>query len=203
MPQDSPVNDPSEFSAPPADPLGLFTAWLQEAKDAGAAAPTCLTLSTIGSDGPSARIISIKDVEDDALIFASSAASRKGRELLADPRCQMTFFWGEIKRQVRLSGTAVPCSAEVSDRIFASRRREAQAIATATRQSAPLDDPDALLAAIDNVAKQESIPRPEDWHAWRFVPYSIEFWFTGTGPLNRRLRYTREGERWAAQQLQP
>lgn len=195
--------DPAEFSAPPADPMTLLSSWLATAQERGAAAPTCLTLSTIGENGPSARIISIKDIEEDALIFASSAVSRKGRELLADPRCAMTFFWGELKRQVRISGTATPCHPEISNRIFSSRRPRAQAIAVASTQSAPLDNPDELIATIAEVEESGVHQRPKNWHAWRFIPTSFEFWFTGAGVLNRRLYYERDGSGWTTSQLQP
>ncbi|MGH3266890.1 MAG: pyridoxamine 5'-phosphate oxidase family protein, partial [Trebonia sp.] len=62
-------------------PLEILHRWLDEAEDAQAPTPRAMTLVTSTRGGrPSARIVSLKRLEDDALVFTTALWTRKAKE---------------------------------------------------------------------------------------------------------------------------
>lgn len=99
----------------PADPVGLFRQWLDEALAAGVPQPNACSLATADVLGrPSSRMLILKNIDDDGWHFATSRASRKGQELAANPHAALNFFWQQQGRQVRVAGSVVELSREAS-----------------------------------------------------------------------------------------
>ncbi|NUS35121.1 MAG: pyridoxamine 5'-phosphate oxidase [Pseudarthrobacter sp.] len=116
FPSDLPAFDPDNA---PQDPALLFKQWLDEALDAGERQPHAFSLATVGTDAgggpqPSSRMLILKNIDDDGWHFATSRTSRKGRELAAEPRAAMNFYWPGLGRQVRVAGPVTELSAEAS-----------------------------------------------------------------------------------------
>ncbi len=201
---DVPLDLP-EMDDPPADPVALLARWVARAEELGVREPGAATLSTTGADGPSARTVLVRRVEATGPVFATSALSRKGRELAEDPRCALTFYWRETLQQVRVAGRVERAGAAESDAEFDARHPMARATVLVSRQSEPLEDEDALHAAARQVADSGGLRRPEHWHLWRVVPTEIELWHGSLTRLHRRLEYRREGagQAWSARRLQP
>src|SRR5207248_1776372 len=122
------------------DPLQKFLALLGRAKaDPRIVEPTAMTLATVGADGrPSARVVLLKDADEDGLVFYTNLDSRKGREALARPDVALVFWWGQLESQVRFEGRAERVSDEEADAYFATRARGSQLGAWASAQSRPL-----------------------------------------------------------------
>lgn len=53
----------------------------------------------------------LKDIDDDDWHIATSRKSRKGRELAANPKAALNFYWPLQGRQVRVAGHVVELSA--------------------------------------------------------------------------------------------
>ena len=122
------------------DPLQRFLALLERAKATPhIVEPTAMTLATVGADGrPSARVVLLKDADEDGLVFYTNLDSRKGREALARPDVALLFWWGPLESQVRFEGRAERVSDEEADAYFATRARGSQLGAWASAQSRPL-----------------------------------------------------------------
>ncbi len=119
FPAELPGFDPTEA---PADPVALFKQWLQEALAAGVPQPHAFSLATADGHGqPSARMLILKDIDDDGWHFATSRTSRKGRELTANPKAALNFFWPQQGRQVRVAGPVVELSAGASEADWQAR----------------------------------------------------------------------------------
>jgi pyridoxamine 5'-phosphate oxidase len=196
-----------DVSSVPADPLVLFVAWLTEAVEAGVVQPHAMTLATASREGePTARTLLLKDV-DDALWFATSSLSPKGRQVGVNPRVALTFYWREQGRQVRILGEAGKGPREVSAADFTARHPDSRAVALAVRQSAPItDEHDASVKLEEARQRVHQDPEfaPDDWTAYRVAPTSVEFWQATTGRDQVRLRYDRLGEHeWARTPLWP
>ena len=193
-----------EFDAPPTSPLTLNHEWIQRAEALGVRELGAATLATIGEDGPSTRTVLVKDVTPSFLVFTTSALSRKGRELDADPRCALNFYWRETMQQISIKGRAEKASKQESDARFAARPEAARATVIASQQSRELRDEAALKRRAEAIQMKGELARPDDWHAWHVVPYEVEFWHGRTDRLHRRLCYwaTKDGK-WEASRLEP
>src|SRR5206468_3250851 len=105
------VNDALE-----PDPFALFRRWYEDAVAAGLELAEAVALATAAPDGrPSARMVLYKGIEDGALLFYTNYQSRKARELEANPRAALLFYWQPLSRQVRVEGAVERTSTTAAD----------------------------------------------------------------------------------------
>jgi pyridoxamine 5'-phosphate oxidase len=167
-----------------------------------------MTLATVGADGrPSARIVLLKGVDNGGLVFYTNTRSRKGRELAADPRAALDFWWPHIGWQVRFEGDVAPVTAAEADAYFASRARGSQLGAWASDQSAPLASRAELEARLVEVTRRfegQPVPRPPHWSGYRLTPFAVELWRNREDRLHERELFTRASDgSWTVTLLNP
>jgi pyridoxamine 5'-phosphate oxidase len=192
------------------DPIARFAELLDRARQTPAIAePTGMTLSTVGADGrPSARIVLLKGIDADGLVFYTNTRSRKGRDIAARPDVSLTFWWPQLESQVRFEGPARPVSAAEADAYFATRVRVSQLGAWASDQSAPLPTREELenrYLELERKYDGKKVPRPPHWSGYRVAPLAVEFWRNRPGRLHERELYTRAsaGAPWSITLLNP
>lgn len=190
-----------------ADPLVFFRQWFDEAVRADLADANAMTLATAAADGtPDGRIVLLKDVGPDGFTFFTNYDSAKGRELAANPRATLVFFWAALERQVRVSGTVTRVDAAASDAYFLSRPRDSQVGAWASPQSQVIADRATLEIRMADAAARftaEPMTRPPHWGGYLVTPAWIEFWQGRANRLHDRLRYHRAGDGWTIERLAP
>lgn len=191
-----------------AQPIPLFSQWLDEAyQDKSILEPTAMSLATVNEHGqPSVRIVLLKGHDERGFVFYTNIESHKGRDLRQNPKAALCFYWMTLGKQVRVEGRVEAASDAEADAYFASRHRESQIGAWASKQSHPLDSRDTLMKAVaEHTLKFEGggVPRPPFWTGWRLVPERIEFWWQGEFRLHHRELYTRSGNGWTVQKLYP
>src|SRR4051794_16849309 len=168
-----------------ADPVEQFRAWFD---DALATVPhaEAFTLATATPQGlPSARILFLRHFDERGFVFYTNYDSRKGRELLENPRAALVFYWQPLERQVRIEGDVDRVSAAESDAYFAGRPRGSCLAACASSQSQVVAGREALEQRVRELEAQYAagpVPRPPHWGGYRVRPMLIEFW---QGRLNR------------------
>jgi pyridoxamine 5'-phosphate oxidase len=192
------------------DPLQRFLALLERAKATPQIVePTAMTLATVSAEGrPSARVVLLKDADEDGLVFYTNLDSRKGREALARPEVALLFWWGPLESQVRFEGRAQRVGEDEADAYFATRARGSQLGAWASEQSRPLasrGELEAKLAEVTDKFEGMPVPRPPHWSGLRVKPLSVEFWRNRPNRLHERELYTRDkpGAPWSIQLLNP
>lgn len=190
-----------------ADPMAQLERWLAEALDAGVPEPNAMTLATASPDGePNARVVLLKALSADGVVFYTNYESEKGRELDANPRAALVLLWLELERQVRVRGTVERISREETEAYFAKRPRNSQIGAWASPQSQPVRDRDELLsrfASCEHTFEGRTPPAPPHWGGLRLRPREVELWQGRQGRMHDRLRYRRDGATWRVERLAP
>jgi pyridoxamine 5'-phosphate oxidase len=186
------------------DPIARFQEWFEEAREAGVEVPEAMTLATADAEGrPSARMLLLKGADERGFTFFTGYESRKGRELEANPRAALVFYWRPLGRQVRVEGTVRRLSAEESDAYWASRPPRSRAAAAASRQSEPVASREELEAEFERLLPGDDVARPWRWGGYVLEPDAIELWQHRDDRLHERVRYTRRREGWRAELLGP
>jgi pyridoxamine 5'-phosphate oxidase len=166
-----------------------------------------MTLATVAADGrPSARVVSLKRLGGEALVFTTALWTRKAGELRDNPCAAATFYWPALGRQVRVEGRAEIAERALAEELFAERPRSHQLQAHASRQGEEIEDLEQLrvrLEALRGELGEGPVPCPEDWGAVRLRPERIEFWQEGEDRLHSRRLFERSASGWRQTLLAP
>jgi pyridoxamine 5'-phosphate oxidase len=197
----------NENAADP-NPIEQFRKWFDEARATGMILPEAMTLATATADGkPSARVVLLKQFDEDGFVFYTNYRSAKARELDANPFASLVFYWSQLDYQVRIDGSVTRTPATESDEYFQTRPRESQIGALASPQSEVVPSREFLeqrFAELERQYHDRTIERPAHWGGYRLKPDRIEFWKNRPGRLHDRLLYERlpDGS-WTIKRLAP
>lgn len=191
----------------PKNPYDLFLKWFESAVEADVREPHSMTLSTVDENGyPDARILILKNVDEDGWYFASSSNSRKGLQIQNNPKVSLTFYWPAIGRQVRIRGTAVNTGSEASAKDFLERGKVARAIALTGKQSSILNEKEQLEDEISlqlNRLNREPGLVSAEWALYRVEADEAEFWQGDEERKHTRIYYSFTGGEWVRGLLWP
>jgi len=167
------------------NPFHILKDWLQKARDhSNIKIAEAMVLSTYHSVSPfcfwkkgtvSSRVILVKEIRNEALIFYTNYNSPKSRAMLNHKQAAINFYWSHIDRQIRLEGTVHKISRQQSVNYWKKRPRESQISQSISKQSETLENYHSLkkrwsdmFQKFDNAQTsshlmQESIPCPSHW----------------------------------------
>jgi pyridoxamine 5'-phosphate oxidase len=191
------------------EPFRLFSEWFNDAVKSEPNDPSAMTLATVDADGmPDARMVLMKGFDEQGFVFYSHIDSAKGRELAAAPKAALVFHWKSLRRQIRVRGTVAAVTPAEADAYFATRARQAQLGAWASKQSEALESRFAFEQAIAKVTARHligEVPRPPGWSGWRIAPVAIEFWHDRPFRLHDRIVFRRPSldAAWTKTRLYP
>lgn len=190
------------------NPFKQFETWFNEAMAAQVPEPTAMTLATVSANNrPSARIVLLKGFSDQGFTFFTNYQSNKGKDLIENPYCSLSFFWPELERQVRIEGLSERVTGQESDAYFNSRPRESQLGAWTSPQSSVIASRKILeerFKALEmEYAGQPTIKRPSQWGGYLVKPFQVEFWQGRVSRLHDRIVYIKEGADWKIARLAP
>ena len=191
-----------------SDPFEQFEQWFADAIAAQLDLPDAMTLATATPDGiPSARMVVLRGFDAKGFCFYTDYESQKGKELAENPNAALVFYWRELDRQVRSTGTVKKMSAEASDAYFASRPVSSQLAVQTERQSIVISGREHLTEGFQRAEQtyaSDTIPRPPHWGGYRLVPNLFEFWQGCPSRLHDRLCYTLQPDStWEMTRLSP
>lgn len=190
------------------NPIDLFQRWFEDAIASGSRLPDAMTLATATKDGkPSARVVLLKQVDEQGFVFFTNYRSSKAQELEENPHAALVFYWTQLDRQVRVEGSVTRVSAPESDEYFTTRPRESQIGALASPQSEVVESREVLeksFRELDELYRDRPVERPAHWGGYRLKPERIEFWQNRTGRLHDRILYELQADRsWTISRLAP
>jgi pyridoxamine 5'-phosphate oxidase len=189
------------------DPFERFASWLAEAEQREPNNPGAMSVATVDAHGrPSSRMVLLRGFDTRGFVFYTNFESRKGHDLRTNAYVALCFHWKSLDRQVRIEGRTQIVAAEEADAYFASRPKDSQIGAWASKQSEPLT---ARFELETRVAKYGvlygigKVPRPPFWSGYRVVPDAIEFWEERPFRLHDRTQYRLGADGWQTTKLFP
>lgn len=192
------------------NPIDQFKLWFQQASEVEAFdwfEPNVMTLATASKSGEvSARIVLLKAVDEDGLIFYTNYDSRKGKQIAENPRAAIVMHWPMLERQVRLEGEVERVSRSLSERYFHTRPRGSQIGAAVSPQSEPIADRKTLedmAAELERMHAGQPIPLPDNWGGYRIKPFRFEFWQGQKNRLHDCFLYEKVDDVWVRSRLAP
>lgn len=197
-----------EESELPESPVQLFSSWFKEVEEAGGVEEAnAMTLTTFGLDGfPKARIVLLKQFDNDGFVFYTNYQSEKGKAIANDNKVCISFFWPNLERQVIIKGEVDKISKEGSNDYFQSRPRGSQLGAWASDQSNVVESREILeekLASLEKKYQDKEIPKPDFWGGFCVKPIEFEFWQGRPNRLHDRIRYVAKKNTWKRERLSP
>ena len=188
------------------DPIRELARWLEDAEGAALPLPNAFALATADLEGwPSVRFVLLRGLGADGLRYFTNRASRKGRDVAANPRGAAAFWWPQLDRQARVAGRVEPLDDTDSLDYWRTRPRGSQLSAAASAQGAEIAARGDLEALVRTLAAEypDDVPLPETWGGYLLVPERVEFWTSQPDRLHDRIEYVRAGEGWHRRRLQP
>lgn len=189
-----------------ADPLAQLQAWLADAQAAGMIDPSAMTLATVADGQPSARIVLFKGLHQGGLTFFTNYEGRKGRELEANPKAALVFWWDKLERQVRIEGAVEKLPEALSREYFHSRPRASQLGALTSHQSEVIASRTELEDRLERLRREhenQPVPHPPFWGGYCLMPRMFEFWHGRADRLHDRLVYRKAAQGWRIERLEP
>ena len=192
-----------------AHPIEQFKVWFEEAQKSKILEPNAMTLATATPDGfPSARIVLLKDLNENGFIFYTNYKSHKGKELAKNPNAALVFCWLGLERQVRIEGVIKKVDRNNSKTYFQSRPKKSQMGAWVSSQSKVIKSRGVLeenMTALEKKYQDEDVlPCPPHWGGYQLEPNLIEFWQGRRSRLHDRIQYKLlKSGKWKIQRLAP
>ena len=204
-------NDHSDFSHSElndylSDPMLMFQKWYQGAHEKQVPSPHAMIISTVNASGqPSSRVVYMKELLEEGLVFYTNYKSKKGKDLLENQKVALLFFWQGTEQQVRIEGTVEKVDTQLSDDYFASRPRISQIGAWASEQSSTIESRAVLEKRVADFEKKfpNSVPRPPHWGGYIVKPNYFEFWQGRLGRLHDRICYRKADNSYKITRISP
>jgi pyridoxamine 5'-phosphate oxidase len=188
------------------NPFIQFKLWFDLVLKANIIEPNAMTIATANKNGmPSARMVLLKGFDETGFTFFTNYGSRKGRELLENPRASLLFWWREFERQVRIEGKIEKSSRKESEEYFNVRPLKSRYGALASNQSEVVNNREVLENKFADLEKQfgDNPPTPENWGGYKLIPTKFEFWQGRQDRLHDRICYELMNNNWQFKRLSP
>jgi len=188
------------------DPVKQFSLWFTEAIDSGIVEPSAMSLATTDESEIGIRTVLLKYFDDKGFVFYTNYKSKKSRQIETRPEAALLFSWLTLERQIKIVGSVEKVSSLESIKYFASRPKDSQIGAWASKQSTTISSRDILQSQFESMKQKFSsgeVPLPDFWGGYRVIPRTIEFWQGRESRLHDRFVYQRNKDGWTISRLSP
>ena len=189
------------------EPLVRINEWIEEAIKLEVPLPHAMNLSTTDDiDQPSSRMVLLKSISDEGMVFYTDYESHKGQMLHKNSKAALNFWWAKTDKQIRIEGVCIKTSDQESDEYFQSRPKGSQISATVSIQSKELRNYENLVKEAKDLEKGSlgrNLKRPSRWGGYKLIPNRIEFWKNEVNRLHRRELFILESNKWRKTLLSP
>lgn len=195
----------------PTSPFDLLQSWIGEATAQKVQEPYAMSLATCGADHkPSVRIVLMREITEKGIVFYTNYDSAKGQDIAENPNAEVLFFWHELERQIRISGSIAKIDAQKSAEYFQKRPHDSQVGAWVSQpQSGEVANREMMEQTFESLQSDypgnTAVPTPEFWGGYEITAHEIEFWQGRANRMHDRIVYTCDGDtaNWSTKRLLP
>ena len=187
-------------SSVPASPFELLKGWINEATEQKVKEPYAMSLATCGVDNkPSVRIVLLREITETGIVFYTNYESAKGQDIAENPNAEVLFFWHELERQIRISGSIAKIDADKSAAYFQKRPHDSQVGAWVSQpQSGEVINRDVMEQTFaqlqSDYPEHAPVPTPDFWGGYEITVDHIEFWQGRANRMHDRIVYQKEAD---------
>ena len=141
------------------DPVKQFSLWFTEAIDSGIVEPSAMSLATTDESEIGIRTVLLKYFDDKGFVFYTNYKSKKSRQIETRPEAALLFSWLTLERQIKIVGSVEKVSSLESIKYFASRPKDSQIGAWASKQSTTISSRDILQSQFESMKQNSQVAR--------------------------------------------
>ena len=150
---------------------------------------------------PHSRVIAIREITDDELIFFTQQGTRKVKELDENPLISLNFWFELTQRQVIIEGKAQALSSSENQSYWSSYPRFAQLrfCAYAPTSSQKIDSKKQLedkKTKFEALYKENEVPMSSFYCGYRIQPENFLFYRYRIDELSDVLKFERNKNSW-------
>jgi pyridoxamine 5'-phosphate oxidase len=190
-----------------ADPMEQFKFWFAQAQEAQIKEPNAMVIATVDAAGqPWTRTVLLKKLDPRGFVFFTNFESRKARHIEDNAKVSPLFLWLDLERQISINGTAEKIPTSESLAYFVTRPLGSRLGAWTSQQSSVIKSRSLLEAKLEEMKRKFAdgkIPLPSFWGGYRVIPQSYEYWQGRQNRLHDRFLYSKSGDNWQVERLQP
>ncbi|HAT9060344.1 TPA: pyridoxamine 5'-phosphate oxidase [Legionella pneumophila subsp. pneumophila] len=192
------------------NPITLLTVWISEELKKGAPNPQHAILSTTDKDAiPHGRVIAIREINEQGLLFFTQRGTRKVVEMTNNPVVSLTF-WFELfdEREVMIDGTIMPLTESENKTYwdtypaFAQIRFHSYAL-TSSQVIANKQLLENKRKTLTEQHQDKPLPMSEYYCGFRVIPRRMVFYTYRTDELSDVLEYCFINNNWEKRLLSP
>lgn len=190
-------------------PLQKIRLWLEKEKELGSPNPNNIVLATSTSQNiPHSRIVAIREITPEGVLFFTQRESRKVRELTENPHASMTLWLPLQQREVIIEGTIKTLDLTENEDYWKAIPRDRQLRFTTFGPTS--GQPITSLAELEEKQKSllqqfdgKDIPIPHSYCGFRLIPETFYFYTLGSTTFSEVIKYTLIQSNWQQQLLSP
>lgn len=190
-------------------PIQLLNAWLAEEQHAGAPNPKQAVLATCAQGGqPHGRVVAIREINEQDLLFFTQRNTRKVAELLSNPFATITFWFELLQREVIIEGEVSALSDAENQQYWQNNPREMHIRFTtyAPTSSQPIANKEILEQRKRQIEKEfadKPLPLSSFYCGFRLHLKRMMFYAIRTDELSDVFEYRWIDNAWKKQWLSP
>lgn len=183
--------------------------WLYKENELGSPNPNNIVLATTGKQGiPHSRIVAIREISKQGVLFFTQRGTRKVAELAENPRASMTLWLPLQQREVVVDGTVIALNQEENEHYWnlLPYDRKLRFSAYSPTSGQPIQS----LTELENRCKtlsrrydEATFPISSHYCGFRLIPEVFYFYTLGTTNFSEIIRYSLKQDVWQKQMLSP
>jgi len=181
-------------------PITITNAWIEQEVEKGSSAPQRATLSTASMHGlqavPHSRIVALREVTEEGLLFFTSTKTRKYVELKENPNASMVIWLAQQQRQVVVEGKTVELSEDERLYYWQALTKERQLKISSyiphssDKVSSEVDLEKNYQRLSEEYEHKASLPLSEFYVGFRLIPNKFHFYTLPEEGFSQVQEYT-------------